>query len=38
MIYCEKCGFSLVEFELEEMCEVDTIAICWECKIKENNN
>lgn len=35
MIYCKDCGFSLVDFELEEMCEHNTPPMCWECAKKD---
>ena len=34
MIYCKECNFSLVDFEIEEMCEKDSDPICWECAKK----
>jgi len=33
-VYCKDCGFSLVEFEIEEMCERDSEPQCWECAKK----
>jgi hypothetical protein len=32
MIYCKKCGFSLVEFEIEELTKSNEEPLCWECK------
>lgn len=37
-IYCNHCGISLLDFEIERMCEKNSDPICDECDKKEIQN